>query len=104
MLKSKKSYVYTEVDPWEIAPRFTDLLANTGVQFFKDRVKCFCPSDALGMNPPTVSGAGGTVHLESGLLIEYDWYTFVQVYLRFALLLDGCLIQLQIVANRSTYS
>ncbi|CDP04587.1 unnamed protein product [Coffea canephora] len=62
-----------EVDPWEIAPRFTDLLANTGVQFFKDRVKCFCPSDALGMNPPTVSGAGGTVHLESGLLIEYDW-------------------------------
>ncbi|KAJ6289126.1 hypothetical protein OIU76_025011 [Salix suchowensis] len=37
-----------EVDAWEIAPRFSELLANTGIQFFQDRVKI-------------------------GLLIEYDW-------------------------------
>ncbi|XP_034691636.1 alternative NAD(P)H-ubiquinone oxidoreductase C1, chloroplastic/mitochondrial isoform X2 [Vitis riparia] len=62
-----------EVDAWEIAPRFSDLLANTGVQFFQDRVKVLHPSDHLRMNGPTVSSCGGTVHLESGLVIEYDW-------------------------------
>ncbi|KAM7517974.1 hypothetical protein LguiB_016936 [Lonicera macranthoides] len=62
-----------EVDSWEIAPRFSDLLANTAVQFYQDRVKFLHPSDHLGMNGPTGSGCGGTVHLESGLLIEYDW-------------------------------
>ncbi|KAL2504684.1 NAD(P)H dehydrogenase C1 [Abeliophyllum distichum] len=61
-----------EVDEWEIAPRFSDLLGNTGVQFFKDRVKCLHPSDHIGMNE-SVAGSGGVVHLESGLLIEYDW-------------------------------
>lgn len=63
-----------EVDVWEIAPRFSDLLANTGVQFFQDRVKLLHPSDHLGKNMSTGSGSGGTVLLESGLLIEYDWY------------------------------
>lgn len=58
-----------EVEAWEIAPQFSDLLANTGVRFFKDRVKCLYPCDHLGTNAPTA----GTVHLESGLLIEYDW-------------------------------
>ncbi|KAG5029847.1 hypothetical protein AAZX31_05G182200 [Glycine max] len=62
-----------EVDEWEIAPRFSDLLANTSVQFFKDRVKVLNPSDHWGMNGSKASSCGGTVHLESGLLIEYDW-------------------------------
>ncbi|XP_071689915.1 alternative NAD(P)H-ubiquinone oxidoreductase C1, chloroplastic/mitochondrial [Rutidosis leptorrhynchoides] len=62
-----------EVDAWEIAPRFSDLLLNTTVQFLKDRVKLLSPSDHVGMNGPTVSGCGGTVQLESGLVIEYDW-------------------------------
>ncbi|XP_009791312.1 alternative NAD(P)H-ubiquinone oxidoreductase C1, chloroplastic/mitochondrial-like [Nicotiana tabacum] len=58
-----------EVETWEIAPQFSDLLANTDVRFLKDRVKCLYPCDHLGTNAPTA----GTVHLESGLLIEYDW-------------------------------
>ncbi|KAK7399342.1 hypothetical protein VNO78_10524 [Psophocarpus tetragonolobus] len=62
-----------EVDEWEIAPRFSDLLANTSVQFFKDRVKVLHPSDHWGMYGSKASSCGGTVHLESGLLIEYDW-------------------------------
>ncbi|XP_057501377.1 LOW QUALITY PROTEIN: alternative NAD(P)H-ubiquinone oxidoreductase C1, chloroplastic/mitochondrial [Actinidia eriantha] len=62
-----------EVDVWEIAPRFSDLLANTSVQFFQDRVKLLNPLDYEGMNVPTGSSCGGTVHLESGLLVEYDW-------------------------------
>ncbi|KAL6992985.1 Nuclear pore complex subunit [Sarracenia purpurea var. burkii] len=62
-----------EVDVWEIAPRFSDLLANTGVQFLQDRVKLLNPSDYVGMNVPRGFSCGGTVHLESGLLVEYDW-------------------------------
>ncbi|XP_058731113.1 alternative NAD(P)H-ubiquinone oxidoreductase C1, chloroplastic/mitochondrial-like [Vicia villosa] len=62
-----------EVDEWEIAPRFSDLLANTGVQFLKDRVKVLQPSDHLGVTGSNASSRGGTVHLESGLHIEYDW-------------------------------
>lgn len=62
-----------EVDIWEIAPRFSDLLANTSVLFFQDRVKLLHPLDHEGMYAPTGSSCGGTVHLESGLLIEYDW-------------------------------
>ncbi|KAK4366352.1 hypothetical protein RND71_014232 [Anisodus tanguticus] len=58
-----------EVEAWEIAPQFSDLLSNTDVRFFKDRVKCLYPCDHLGTNAPTA----GTVQLESGLLIEYDW-------------------------------
>lgn len=62
-----------EVDEWEIAPRFSDILGNTSVEFFRDRVKCLHPLDYLGMNGATVTASGGIVHLESGLLIEYDW-------------------------------
>ncbi|KAF9678915.1 hypothetical protein SADUNF_Sadunf07G0086100 [Salix dunnii] len=62
-----------EVDAWEIAPRFSELLANTGIQFFQDRVKMLHPADHLGMNGSKGSRSGGTVVLESGLLIEYDW-------------------------------
>lgn len=53
------------------------MLVNTAVQFLKDRVKILSPCDHLGMNgPTTVSGSGGSVQLESGLVIEYDWYEF----------------------------
>lgn len=62
-----------EVDAWEIAPRFSDLLANTNVLFIQDKVKLLYPSDHLGMNGPAKSSVGGSVLLESGLLIEYDW-------------------------------
>lgn len=62
------------MDEWEIAPRFTDLLASTGVLFFQDNVKSLHPSDHYGMNGPAKSSCGGTIHLESGFLIEYDWY------------------------------
>ncbi|KDP32480.1 hypothetical protein JCGZ_13405 [Jatropha curcas] len=62
-----------EVDAWEIAPRFSDLLANTGVVFLQDKVKLLHPSDHLSMNGSPGSSCGGTVLLASGLLIEYDW-------------------------------
>ncbi|OMP01153.1 FAD-dependent pyridine nucleotide-disulfide oxidoreductase [Corchorus olitorius] len=62
-----------EVDAWEIAPRFSELLGSTGVQFFQDRVKLLHPSDHWGTSGPKQSSCGGTVLLESGLLIEYDW-------------------------------
>lgn len=62
-----------EVDIWEIAPRFSDLLANTGIQFFQDRVKLLRPYDRKGMKTSTGSNGAGTVHLESGFLVEYDW-------------------------------
>ncbi|XP_015580162.1 alternative NAD(P)H-ubiquinone oxidoreductase C1, chloroplastic/mitochondrial isoform X2 [Ricinus communis] len=62
-----------EVDAWEIAPRFSDLLANTGVLFLQDKVKLLQPSDHLGKNGSSGSSCGGTVLLASGLLIEYDW-------------------------------
>lgn len=63
----------TEVDEWEIAPYFSDLLSNTTVQFLKDRVQSLHPSDHLGMDGTTVSQSAGMVLLESGRLIEYDW-------------------------------
>lgn len=62
-----------EVDAWEIAPRFSDLLANTSVLFFQDKAKLLYPSDHLEVNGPTQSSRGGSVLLESGLLVEYDW-------------------------------
>ncbi|XP_072973910.1 alternative NAD(P)H-ubiquinone oxidoreductase C1, chloroplastic/mitochondrial-like [Typha angustifolia] len=61
-----------EVDAWEIAPSFTK---NTGVQFMKDRVKVFGPSDHLnliGIKELGKSYLGGLVHLESGIMTEYD--------------------------------
>ncbi|WCJ37726.1 Alternative NAD(P)H-ubiquinone oxidoreductase C1 chloroplastic/mitochondrial [Euphorbia peplus] len=61
-----------EVDAWEIAPRFSDLLANTGVLFLQDKVKLLHPCDHLGIKGSSVS-CGGTVQLASGFHIEYDW-------------------------------
>ncbi|XP_008813033.2 alternative NAD(P)H-ubiquinone oxidoreductase C1, chloroplastic/mitochondrial isoform X3 [Phoenix dactylifera] len=65
-----------EVDDWEIAPSFTDLLRNTSVQFVKDRVELLRPLDHLNrieMREPGRSRSGGLVQLESGIIIEYDW-------------------------------
>lgn len=62
------------MDEWEIAPRFSELLVNTSVRFLKDRIKFLNPSDHWGVNGSKSSTCGGTVHLESGLHIEYDWY------------------------------
>lgn len=61
-----------EVDVWEIAPYFTELLKNTSVQFVKDSVRLLRPSDHLRREPGG-SCTGGVVHLESGTVIEYDW-------------------------------
>ncbi|XP_051139739.1 alternative NAD(P)H-ubiquinone oxidoreductase C1, chloroplastic/mitochondrial [Andrographis paniculata] len=62
-----------EVEEWEIAPRFLDLLSNTSVQFFKDRVQSLHPTDHLGMDGVAHLQSAGMVHLDSGLSIEYDW-------------------------------
>lgn len=64
-----------EVDAWEIAPLFTELLKNTSVQFVKDRVKSLRASDHLNHLQMKESGrpCAGTVHLESGIIVEYDW-------------------------------
>jgi len=61
-----------EVDVWEIAPSFTELLKNTSVQFVRDSVKLLRPSDHFRREPGE-SCTGGVVHLESGTVIEYDW-------------------------------
>ncbi|KAM0918169.1 hypothetical protein ACQ4PT_008804 [Festuca glaucescens] len=61
-----------EVDVWEIAPYFTELLKNTSVQFVKDSVKLLRPSDHFRREPGG-SSTGGVVHLQSGTVIEYDW-------------------------------
>ncbi|KAI0499085.1 hypothetical protein KFK09_019986 [Dendrobium nobile] len=65
-----------EVDPWEIAPSFTELLKSTSAHFINDKVKLLRPFDHLdnsGKNGPGRSCSGGTVLLESGVLVEYDW-------------------------------
>lgn len=64
-----------EVDAWEIAPLFTDLLKDKSVQFVKDKVKFLHPCDHLNHPQTKEPGrpcSGGTVHLESGIIIEYD--------------------------------
>lgn len=72
--QAEPEFFYAEVDAWEVAPRFLDLLANTGVQFLQDRVKVLHPADHFGTVESRGYGCGGTVLLESGFLIEYDWY------------------------------
>ncbi|KAL4021194.1 hypothetical protein IC575_019985 [Cucumis melo] len=62
-----------EVDAWEVAPRFSDLLANTSIQFIQDKVKLVDPCDHYDANNPKNPSCSGTVYLESGLHIEYDW-------------------------------
>lgn len=65
-----------EVDAWEIAPRFSDLLANTSIQFVQDKVKLLEPCDHFDVKSSSHATCSGTVYLESGLHIEYDWYLF----------------------------
>ncbi|KAL6605966.1 hypothetical protein ACP70R_041619 [Stipagrostis hirtigluma subsp. patula] len=65
-----------EVDVWEIAPSFAELLKNTSIQFIKDSVKLLRPSDHLRKEPGEPC-TGGVVHLESGTVIEYDWTRLV---------------------------
>ncbi|XP_031493054.1 alternative NAD(P)H-ubiquinone oxidoreductase C1, chloroplastic/mitochondrial isoform X2 [Nymphaea colorata] len=62
-----------EVDEWEIAPRFSELLSGTSIQFFQDRVKEVFPCDSYRNSGPTQLLSGGKVHLESGIEVEYDW-------------------------------
>eukprot|EP00250_Pteridium_aquilinum_P021008 c25010_g1_i1 orf=383-2098(-) len=65
-----------EVDLWEVAPSFQNLLGGTSIQFRQDRVKKIVPFDRLGRSTEggsTSEEIGGTVLLESGLIIEYDW-------------------------------
>lgn len=65
-----------EVDVWEVAPLFKDLLASTSIMFEKDRVKTILPCDGLRrpeLVASTKKDVGGKVLLESGLEIEYDW-------------------------------
>ncbi|KAF6140055.1 hypothetical protein GIB67_001796 [Kingdonia uniflora] len=62
-----------EVDAWEIAPSFSELLASTSVQFIQDRVKFLHPSNSLERSRSTGFSCSGVVDLESGMLIEYDW-------------------------------
>jgi len=70
-----------EVDAWEIAPSFKDLLENTNVKFVKDKVKILKPSDYLLEKGPEILKSGGTVHLESGIIVEYDWYLLRLIHL-----------------------
>lgn len=62
-----------EVDAWEVAPRFSDLLGSTDVQFIQDRVKLLHPSYDMLRNGSQGSSCAGTVQLEGDMLIEYDW-------------------------------
>ncbi|EFJ21917.1 hypothetical protein SELMODRAFT_268023 [Selaginella moellendorffii] len=63
-----------EVDVWEVAPLFADLLASTTIRFLKDNVKSVSPFDAVADdNKSSPSSIGGKVYLESGIQVEYDW-------------------------------
>lgn len=61
-----------EVDAWEIAPYFSELLSNTSVLFIKDKVKTICPCYGSKGNGLQTSGDVGAVYLESGIKVEYD--------------------------------
>ncbi|CAK9257160.1 unnamed protein product [Sphagnum jensenii] len=65
-----------EVDSWEIAPTFKELLLNTSIQFLRDTVKSVQPSNAVNGKPFLATSdrdVGGTVYLGSGTEVEYDW-------------------------------
>lgn len=65
-----------EVDLWEVAPSFQDLLGATSIHFQQDRVKKVLPCDGSRRSmsqDSTSKEIGGTVILESGLQIEFDW-------------------------------
>ncbi|KAG0583473.1 hypothetical protein KC19_3G139000 [Ceratodon purpureus] len=65
-----------EVESWEVAPTFKDLLANSSVQFRQDTVKSIQPFDAVNGTPAlatTSRDVGGSVYLSSGMQVDYDW-------------------------------
>jgi len=65
-----------EVDSWEIAPTFKDLLSNTSIQFCQDTVRSIQPCNAVNGQPAlatTDRDSGGTVYLSSGTQVDYDW-------------------------------
>ncbi|CAM6090553.1 unnamed protein product [Calypogeia fissa] len=65
-----------EVDGWEIAPTFAELLSNTSVKFIKDTVKAVLPYDSRSGNSsqtPESKSTGGTVFLDGGDYVDYDW-------------------------------
>lgn len=65
-----------EADLWEVAPLFQDLLRSTSIQFHQGRVEKVLPchgSARFMVRDSTSKDIGGTVTLESGLQIEYDW-------------------------------
>ncbi len=67
---------WAEVDSWEIAPTFKELLLNTSIQFLRDTVKSVQPSNAVNGKPFLATSdrdVGGTVYLGSGTEVEYDW-------------------------------
>lgn len=67
-----------EVESWEVAPSFKDLLANSSIQFCQDTVRSIQPYDAVNGTPAlatTSRDVGGSVYLSSGMQVDYDWYT-----------------------------
>ena len=78
MTRLPRHFYFAEVELWEVAPLFKDLLAGTFIQFHKDKVEVVLPCDGkmpLDNNRNSQSKViGGTVLLESGMKIEYDWY------------------------------
>lgn len=68
----------SEVESWEVAPSFKDLLANSSIQFCQDTVRSIQPYDAVNGTPAlatTSRDVGGSVYLSSGMQVDYDWYT-----------------------------
>jgi hypothetical protein len=67
-----------EVESWEVAPTFKELLANTSIQFSQDTVRSIQPFDAVNGTPALATASrdvGGSVYLSSGTQVDYDWYT-----------------------------
>lgn len=65
-----------EVDLWEVAPLFEDLLKGTSICFQQDKVKKVLPVDESNRSRDESLAShknGGTVVLDSGLEVEYDW-------------------------------
>ncbi|KAI5070484.1 hypothetical protein GOP47_0014827 [Adiantum capillus-veneris] len=65
-----------EVDVWEVAPSFKDLLNGTNISFQQDKVEKIQPFDESSRSHDGSLASqenGGTVLLESGLTIDYDW-------------------------------
>lgn len=62
-----------EVESWEVAPSFNELLATSGIQFRQDTVKSIQPMDAVNGTPAASRDIGGSVYLSSGTQVDYDW-------------------------------